>query len=137
MLGKVNVKNIPAGPAGQEVDVRFTYDLNGVLEVESNVVKTGKKEQLVITKLSKGMSDADVKKAISEMQALKVHPREDAANMLLLKRAERFVEEIPVGMRFQLEQLIDNFETALNSQDPQVVTEWYNLLKQFIDELDR
>ena len=33
LLGKLEVKGIPPGAAGQEVDVRFTYDLNGVLEV--------------------------------------------------------------------------------------------------------
>src|SRR5262249_32816784 len=33
LLGQFTVKGIPRGPAGQPVDIRFTYDLNGVLEV--------------------------------------------------------------------------------------------------------
>ena len=40
LLGEFEVMNVPSGPAGQEVDVRFTYDLNGVLEVEATIVET-------------------------------------------------------------------------------------------------
>jgi len=47
-LGEFTVRGIPRGPAGQEVDVRLTYDLNGVLEVEAIVVETQKKASLVI-----------------------------------------------------------------------------------------
>jgi molecular chaperone HscC len=32
-LGEFNIDGIPRGPAGQQVDLRFTYDLNGVLEI--------------------------------------------------------------------------------------------------------
>src|SRR5262249_49504879 len=35
LLGEFTVSGIPRGPAGQSVSVRFTYDLNGVLEVEA------------------------------------------------------------------------------------------------------
>ena len=40
VLGEFTVDRIPKGPPGQEVDIRFTYDLNGVLEVEATVVET-------------------------------------------------------------------------------------------------
>ena len=40
LLGEFEVRGIPPGPAGQAVDIRFTYDLNGVLEVEATVVAT-------------------------------------------------------------------------------------------------
>ena len=42
-LGEYTVRGLrPAAPAGKSVDVRFTYDLNGILEVETTVVSTGK-----------------------------------------------------------------------------------------------
>jgi molecular chaperone HscC len=49
-LGEFEVKGIPPGPAGQSVDVRFTYDLNGVLEVEATIVETKKAFSHVVTR---------------------------------------------------------------------------------------
>lgn len=48
-LGEYKLKDLPPRPAGQTcVDVRLSYDLNGILEVEMNVVGTARKEVLVI-----------------------------------------------------------------------------------------
>ena len=49
-LGEFVVQGIPRGPAGQAVDVRFTYDLNGVLEVEATVVETRQKFTHMVTR---------------------------------------------------------------------------------------
>jgi molecular chaperone HscC len=58
-LGEYRVEEVPRALAAKEaVDVRFTYDLNGILEVETTVVSTMKKTVLVIERtpgrLSKG-----------------------------------------------------------------------------------
>ena len=38
-----------AGPGGEiEIEVRFTYDINGLLEVDMHVPKTGERRELVI-----------------------------------------------------------------------------------------
>ncbi len=50
-LGDYTVKDLSASTTGEQaVDVRFTHDLNGILEVEMTVVATGKSESLVIEK---------------------------------------------------------------------------------------
>ena len=47
-LGELKIK-LPPGPAGKEdVDVRFTYDTSGLLEVQATTVSTGKVTTLVI-----------------------------------------------------------------------------------------
>lgn len=44
LLGEFSVGDNPRAPSGeQRVDIRFTYDLNGMLEVEATVVDTGRK----------------------------------------------------------------------------------------------
>jgi len=57
-LGEFEVTGIPPGPAGQSVDIRFTYDLNGVLEVEATVTATRKTASHVIARHAKGLSEA-------------------------------------------------------------------------------
>ena len=95
-LGSFTVQGIPRGPAGQEVDVRFTYDLNGVLEVEATIVETQKKVSHLITKHARGLSFEQIAKAVEEMQAIKRSPREETANRYLLRRAERIYKELPI-----------------------------------------
>ncbi len=89
LLGEFEVPGIPPGPPGQEVDVRFTYDLNGVLEVEATIVKTGKRITHVVAKHAKGMTARQIQQAVAEMARLKTHPREEQGNRLIVKRAER------------------------------------------------
>jgi molecular chaperone HscC len=131
-LGEFEVVGIPRGPAGQEIDIRFTYDLNGVLEVEATVVETGRAVSHVITRHAKGLSAEQVKTAVREMAKLKTHPREEQANRLLLLRAERLYQELSADGREELGQLLDGFESALAMQDAEVIARHYEALEMFL-----
>ena len=83
-LGELKIDDIPPGPAGQPIFVRFTYDLSGILEVEAIAGETGKKHRVVITSHNNSMSDAEIEEAVASMQELKFYPREDVENQNLL-----------------------------------------------------
>ncbi len=136
-LGEFEVAGIPRGPAGQEeIDVRFTYDLNGVLEVEATIVATRKKVSHVITRHARGLSADQVQRALQEMAKLKTHPREEAVNRFLLRRAERAYQELSREGREMLGQLLDGFEAALNLQDAEAIERHRSVLEQFLDRHD-
>lgn len=116
-LGQLVVDEIPPGPAGQAVHVRFTYDLNGILEVEAMIPATGRKFNAVLTKHAQGMSDDDVQQAVSRMQELKFYPRDDLQNQRLVLFCERMVGEVGSFQREQLEQALDVFEQAMSTGD--------------------
>jgi molecular chaperone HscC len=137
LLGEFNVRGVPRGPAGQEIDVRFTYDLNGVLEVEATVVKTKAAARLVIAHRAKGMSEREIATAVQQMQKLKMHPRDDAPNRFLLKHAERVYRELPPMERDRLGALLDGFEAALELQDPEVVERHREELTALLDWFER
>ncbi len=136
-LGEFTVRGIPAGPAGQEVDLRFTYDLNGVLEAEATIVKTGKKASLVITTHARHLSDSDLKAAVANMASLKIHPRDEAVNQFVLRRAERLYKELPLDLRDRLDGLLSGFEGALASQDQTVIAPHREELEMFLSAFDR
>jgi molecular chaperone HscC len=137
LLGEFKVTGIPRGPAGQEVDLRLTYDLNGVLEVEATVVDTQKKTSIVITKHTRGMSDDQISQAVQQMQQLKTHPREETANRFLLKRAERVYRELPLMERERLSDLMDGFEAALEMQEGDEVLDRFRLeLEIFLNQYE-
>ena len=131
------MRGIPRGPAGQAVDIRFTYDLNGVLEVEATVVATNAKANLVITQYAQKLSSQQIAQAVAEMAALKHHPREDTVNRFLLKRAERIYQELPRDARDLLSQYLDGFEGAMDQQeDPAAIERWRQLLTEFLNNYE-
>jgi molecular chaperone HscC len=136
MLGEFEVPGIPLGPPGQEVDVRFTYDLNGVLEVEATVVATKKKVSHVITRHSRGLSGEQIRQALRDMEKLKTHPREEAVNRLLIRRAERAYRELSIDGRELLSRLLDGLEGALNLQDAQAIERHRAALEEFLNRHD-
>jgi len=136
-LGQFEVKNIPRGPAGQEVDIRFTYDLNGVLEVEATVVKTKEKVRLLIDKYAGSLTENQIQRAVEEMQKLKTHPREESVNRFILKRAERLYRELSAMDREALSLLIDAFEAAMEMQEEPLVVEHRKELEGFLDRIEK
>lgn len=136
-LGEFVVRGIPRGPSGQSIDIRFTYDLNGVLEVEATVVETESKHGLVIAQHARGLSAQEIAEAVTKMADLKHHPREDAVNRFLLKRAERLFEELPRGEREELTRILDGFESSLDRQDDAAtIGQWRDLLSEFLKRVD-
>ena len=116
-LGKLDVTGIPPGPSGQAVHVRFTYDLNGILEVEAYVPETGKKFNAVLTNNVSSMSEQEIKSALQRIQKLKFYPRDDIRQKNLLLFAERVIGEISPYQRNELESALDQFEHALDGGD--------------------
>jgi molecular chaperone HscC len=137
LLGQFSVKGIPRGPAGQAVDIRFTYDLNGVLEVEATIVETRQKFTHVVTKYARGLTPEQIERAVQEMEKLKTHPREETNNRFLLRRAERVYQELPLEGRARLGLLMDGFEEALEMGDAAAVERNAEALKEFLDRHDQ
>ncbi len=120
-LGELQVTGIAPGPAGQEILVRFTYDLNGLLEVEAYVPGSQKKFRTVLTQHVASLSDDELDEAVKKLQLLKYYPREDMDNQRILRTAERMVGEVSPFSRQQLELAIDAFEAAMQSGDRESV----------------
>lgn len=116
-LGELAIKGIPPAPAGTEILVRFTYDLNGILEVDAVLPATGKKFNTVLTNHSATLSKAELRSAVEAMQELKFYPRDNLEHRRLILYSERMVGEVSPFHRQQLEESIDVFEHAMSSGD--------------------
>ncbi|WP_201743642.1 Hsp70 family protein [Roseiconus nitratireducens] len=136
LLGTLNVDGIPPGPPGAPVEVRFTYDVNGVLEVETTVVETQEKKTLVLSQHAEHLSETEIAAAVEAMQAIKVHPRDQSENRLLLRRAERVFTELPLVERHQLEKLLTGFEECLEMGDEAGIGKIRCALESFLDQME-
>jgi molecular chaperone DnaK len=73
-LGRFDLTDIPPAPRGMpQIEVTFDIDANGILNVSAKDVKTGKEQRIVI-KASSGLSEAEIKRMVSDAEA---HAEED------------------------------------------------------------
>ena len=119
-LGSLEVKGLPPGPAGSPIHVRFTYDLNGILEVEAYAPGGGKKFSTILTNHVKGLSQTQIDAAVTRLKDLKFYPREDLANQRLARFCERMLGELHPTQRQQLDAAIDMYEDAMARSDREV-----------------
>lgn len=118
-LGEYSLQGIPAATAGNEsIDVRFTYDLNGILEVDMTIVSTGETSTLLIERSPGRMSPEQVSSARQALEKLKFHPREALPNTTALARAESLYTELRGPARERLGAAMRLFRLALEEQDP-------------------
>ncbi|MEW8955325.1 Hsp70 family protein [Clostridium sp.] len=114
-LGELSIK-MPPGPKGQELDVRYTYDKNAILEVIVTIKSTGEEKRLVIENSPGSMSEEEIEEKLSLLKDIKMHPRDRSEYRLILARAERLYEESLGDKRKYIETLIMEFEGVLNTQ---------------------
>lgn len=132
-LGVVTVA-VPKKKKGMEsVDVRFTYDINGILEVEVTVVSTGKSVKKV---LSQNMDEKEIAKRMKQLEKLKVHPKDMTENQLILERLQALYEEALPETRDRLMYHIRNFESTLAEQDPRRIRKYREFLEHMIASLE-
>jgi molecular chaperone HscC len=135
-LGELTVP-VPPKPAGEVgVEVRFTYDTSGLLDVDVNVPVTGLTRNLVIVDEEDRRSKKDISESRKRLEKLKVHPRDEAENVALLARAERDYEGFTGPVRDVIGQGLTEFQGALDKQDPRIIADARDGLTRLLDEID-
>ncbi len=135
-LGELQIEGIPPGPPGQPVNVRFTYDINGLLEVEAIIPESGQRFRVVLTNHCSSMSDAEVRRAVADLEKIKFYPRDELRNQRLVLFCERMVGEVSPLHRDQLEAAIDQFEHAMAASDVKLFEATRSQLLQTLSFLD-
>jgi molecular chaperone HscC len=136
LLGTVRVP-IPPGPAGTiAVDCRFTYDINGLLEVDVLVPGTGERRELVIHDSDSSVKPEELAARRQALAALKVHPRDMDANRAVLARLQRCYEEALGADREQIGHVIVQFEAVLEHQDPREIEQARAKVTELLDRRD-
>ena len=116
-LGELEV-SVPPLPKGQaKVIVRFTYDLNGVLAIDTEVPLTHQKRQLVIINKDIQMSEEEIRERLAELEQLKLNPLDEEENKFALEWGKRLYAQCNEGLRAEIERRMQYFvQTA--QKDP-------------------
>jgi molecular chaperone DnaK len=117
-LGRFDLTDIPPAPRGMpQIEVAFDIDANGILNVSAKDVKTGKEQRIVI-KASSGLSEADIKRMVSDAE---LHAEED----------KKFREL--VGARNKADATVHTVEKALKDVGDKASDDEKKAAKESID----
>ena len=135
-LGELNI-HIPKNKAGAEsVDVTYTYDINSLLEVQVKINSTGEIIKKIFNEKESGMTKQEMEQRMEELSYLKVHPRDQEENRLLLMRGERMYEESTGNQRTIIELWLREFEESLNSRDSGKINDARREFAKRLKEID-
>ncbi len=136
LLGELEI-NVPKAPKGKEgAEVRFTYDINGILEVDVKAISTGETKNKVILNKNISLTDAELEKKIASLQKLKILPRDEEKNKAILARAERLYKECCGEDRDVLAHNLSLFNQYLADQNERKIRIARKNFTRFLDMLE-
>lgn len=135
-IGSYDV-HIPANRKEYEqVDLRFTYDNSGVLEVISTVLSTGQESKLIIESNPGSLSQQEIAARFKELESIKIHPREEAANQALLSQLTAAYQNALGDKRQRIGILLSEFERALAGFDKRHIDTTRREIQEFLVALE-
>ncbi len=136
-IGEINVP-VPINKAGGEtVDVRFSYDMNGILDVDVTVLSTGVMLSATILNTSNDLSEEEIQKARKKLTELKFHPRDTQQIKLIMARAERLYEVTLGANREFIAGQMREYEGIIESQDKTIIEEASTDFICLIEEMEK
>jgi molecular chaperone HscC len=136
LLGTLKVP-LPSLPRAQQpVEIRFTYDINGLLEVEALVIATRNRTALIIEQSPGSMSADEIQRSLAALATLKVHPRDQAENLALSTRLKRLYEQNLGDRREWISRQMAAFETILERQDPRDIAHARDQITKILDQFE-
>ena len=128
--------DVPRNIAGKEaINVRFTYDINGILEVEATVVSTGlKKSKLIV---NGDLSEEEKNEKIKMLEEIKIQSENKNKDKLLIERANRiYAEIVNTEIRNHISGYLKNYQMVVATGDRIRIQKAKESFSQFLDKID-
>jgi len=131
-LGLFKLDGIPPAPRyEQEVEVTFEIDADGILNVSAEILETGKKEAIKVTKPAE-LSEEEITRMIIEAtkfdevderkkEIVEISNRAEAVIYATEKSIEEIGRKISEVEKRELEETLGKLKTALNCGNPQKI----------------
>ena len=132
LLGRFQISEIPPKLEGREkVDVSFSYDLNGILNVTATLVSTGKTASIRIN-----MTKEEEKEREEDLSGWKKAEGAKAYRSVI-RTTERLLSKkndaLPPSMRERVQEALDDLKRAIIAEDAQEAEERERELSALLD----
>lgn len=135
-LGSLTVPVPPLKRGEVTVEVRFTYDVSGLLEIDATVINTGETHTLALLGNASSLSEEEVAQRKDNLARLKIHPRDDMPNKVVVTRLERLYAEHAGPVREAIGRVLTEFMAALATQEPEHIARERKRVSQWLEQLD-
>ena len=127
-LGLFKLDGIEPAPRGvPQIEVTFSIDVNGIVNVKAKDLKT-QKEQSIVIQNSSGLSDEEIDRMVKEAEANKAEDEKKRKEIETRNKAEQMINEIDKALAEQgdkidatqkesAQKLRDELKTALDNND--------------------
>lgn len=134
LVDKFDVK-LPKGEAITQFEIRFSYDINGLLEVDVLFADQDANHNHTIDRSPVGLTDEQKAESRERLKHLKIHPRETLANRTLMAKLDEAYAKSSGNEREMIYDWIQQFLEVLNLQDDQKITRTRKELNGLLDNL--
>ncbi|MBD5463404.1 MAG: molecular chaperone HscC [Lachnospiraceae bacterium] len=117
LLGEIKMSIPPRPKHTVECRVRFTYDINGVLEVNAYIPMTNEEKQMVIVNKELNMSKTQIEEKLKEFSQIKIDPAQDEENHYLMAWGERLFMQCDGEMKEEIMRKMHGYEHVIKT-DP-------------------
>jgi len=136
LLGKIEI-NVPPAPAGKEaIDVRFTYNINGILDIEVTSVTSQETVCREIVSKGNNMNKNEIEQKRRELASLKSSSSDIEETNYLLARAQRLFMEITGPLREMLSLRLQQFQQIQSLNKQIAVKKEHIAFTEFLDDIE-
>ncbi len=141
MLGQFDLVGIPPAPRGvPQIEVTFDIDANGIVNVSAKDKGTGKEQQIRI-QASGGLNDDDIEKMVKEAEQFAEEDKKRRTGAEAKNNAESLIhsterqlaehgDKVDASVKSEIENALAEAKSAVESGDPDQMTEKTNALAQ-------
>ncbi|MEJ8561047.1 Hsp70 family protein [Yoonia sp. GPGPB17] len=134
-LGSLRIE-VPRAAAGKEnISVRFSYDVNGLLEVDVTVLSTQNTKSIIIEGGAKTLNPADRAASLKRLSKLKHHPSESRKNQEIIEALNELFAMHLGADREHVAGLLAGFLTSLDSQDEKTIAKAQKQTQEAIEAM--
>lgn len=112
-LGQIEIQ-VPPRPKGEvKFSIRFTYDINGILEVEVYVPITQEKKRLIIVNKDISMTESQIEEKLEEFKKIKINPATEEENQYVLDWGSRLYMQCAGELQQEIGRRLDYFREVM------------------------
>ena len=145
-LGLFKLDGIEPAPRGvPQIEVTFSIDVNGIVNVKAKDLKS-QKEQSIVIQNSTGLSDDEIDRMVKEAEANKAEDEKKRKEIETRNKAEQMINEIDKALAEQgdkidatqkesAQKLKDELKTALDNNDMATLEAKMSELEQMAQQM--
>lgn len=134
-LGKMII-DLPKSNKIEGIILTYTYDINGVLEVESTIMSSNRKDKIYLQNDSQ-LTEIQLATWSAQLEKLKTLPKDQEKNIALLHKLERLFEENLGETRTYISNMIQKLTLSLDTHDHSNVENTVQQIQQELQKLEQ